>query len=106
MSRPDTSAPLGAPDPAWCIGLMSGTSMDAVDAVLAHFGPRQARMVAYASRPIPDELRAQLAALQASGPDELNRAALAANALADLYAEAVGDLLRAAGMHPGPMSAL
>lgn len=85
---------------------MSGTSMDAVDAVLAHFDARQVRMAAFASRPIPDALRAELAALQASGPDELHRAALAANALADLYAETVGDLLRTTGMPAARIGAI
>ncbi|MFM1990536.1 MAG: hypothetical protein RJA99_3493 [Pseudomonadota bacterium] len=83
------------------IGLMSGTSVDAVDGVLAAFdgdGPGAAcRSVAFASRPMPAALRAELLALQQPGPDELARAALATVALTDLYAEVARDLLERAG---------
>ncbi len=79
------------------IGLMSGTSMDSVDAVLALFDtgatgdiPTSDGMV---SIDIPPALRAELMALQQPGSDELARAALAGNALADLYARAVNQLL-------------
>ena len=85
---------------------MSGTSLDAVDAALADFGRQPVRVAAFASRPIPQALRDQLAALQASGPDELHRAALAANTLADLYAQTVTDLLQAAGLQPGQIGAI
>lgn len=76
---------------------MSGTSLDAVDGVLAEF-PRagRPRALASASLPLGAALRAELLALNVSGPDELHRAAMAANALADLYAAVVEQLLRAA----------
>jgi anhydro-N-acetylmuramic acid kinase len=82
------------------IGLMSGTSVDAVDGVLASFdgsGPdAPARTLAFESRPMPAALRDELLALQSSGPDELARAALATVALSDLYAEVALALQRAA----------
>lgn len=75
---------------------MSGTSLDAVDGVLAEF-PEAARprTLASASLPLDAALRAELLALNTPGPDELHRAALAANALADLYAAVVERLLHA-----------
>lgn len=82
------------------IGLMSGTSVDAVDGVLAAFdGDRAdspARTLAFASLPMPAALRATLLALQQPRHDELARAALATLALTDLYAEVAASLLEAA----------
>ena len=72
-------------------GVMSGTSLDGVDAVVAEFpaaGPF-CRLLGSAHCRFEEGLRAELLALQASGPDELARAARASVALADLYAEAL-----------------
>jgi len=76
---------------------MSGTSLDGVDAVLADFSSRPPSVRASAHRPFPADLRAALFALQVSGPDEIERAAAAANALAVCYASAVEAVLQAAG---------
>jgi len=77
------------------IGLMSGTSLDGVDAVLAQggAGTPALRDLGFVQLPLTTELRADLLALNAPGPGELHRAALAGNALAALYARAVHDLL-------------
>ena len=79
------------------IGLMSGTSMDGVDGVLAAFEGAQVRVLQHAAAPFPDALRTELMALQASGPDELHRAWLAGNGLMRAYAEVVHTLLAAGG---------
>jgi anhydro-N-acetylmuramic acid kinase len=93
-------------DAALCIGLMSGTSLDGVDAVLADFsGSRPVvRGAVYAA--FGPELRAALLALQVSGQDELHRAAVAANALVDCYAAAVTALLRDTGVGAGEVAAI
>jgi anhydro-N-acetylmuramic acid kinase len=72
---------------------MSGTSLDGVDGVLADFSPASPLVVEHASAPFPAELRAELFQLNASGPDELHRAALAGNALVRVYATVVTELL-------------
>jgi anhydro-N-acetylmuramic acid kinase len=74
------------------IGLMSGTSMDGVDGVLAEFEPG-CRLLAHVHQPFPPELREQLMALQQSGPNEIEREALAAQSLTRLYARCVQQLL-------------
>jgi len=48
--------------PDYYIGLISGTSMDGIDAVLAEFSDRPFRMMATASHPYPQGLRAELMA--------------------------------------------
>lgn len=73
---------------------MSGTSLDAVDAVVADFDGKGVAIMAHASRLMPAGLRAELLALHEPGVNELHRAALAANQLADLYTEVVRDLLQ------------
>lgn len=82
------------------IGMMSGTSMDGVDAVLVRFAEdaSRAELLAYKHAPFTAALRDNLADLNLPGPNELHRAALAANALAAAYAALVPPLLDVAGM--------
>ncbi len=90
---------------AYHVGLMSGTSLDGIDAVLARFGP-QPELIANLWRPYPEDLRQGLLALHQPGPDELNRALALANQLADLYAEATQGLIRQAGLSPADVKAI
>eukprot|EP01041_Mallomonas_annulata_P041332 gene41332-65391_t len=64
------------------IGLMSGTSLDGVDGVLARIDA-QARLqvLAHAFVPFSEPFRTELLNLNQSGMDELHRAALAGNAI-------------------------
>ena len=72
---------------------MSGTSLDGVDAVLADFSSSRPLVLGHYSVPMPQLLRSDLLALNSTGDNELHRAALAANGLARLYAQAVHTLL-------------
>ena len=82
------------------IGLMSGTSMDGVDAVLARFGADKPgiELLGHQHAPFESALRQRLDGLNTPGANELHHAALAANALATAYAEAAGNLLQATGL--------
>ncbi|MGM9491827.1 anhydro-N-acetylmuramic acid kinase [Ideonella sp. YS5] len=93
------------------IGLMSGTSLDGVDGVLARFPDDPSRheiaVLAHAHRPFAPALREELLTLnRAGGTDELHRAMLAANALAREQAEVVQALLAAGGLRPGEVRAI
>lgn len=82
-------------------GVMSGTSLDGVDAVVADFAPAGGELCALrgdAHVGFAPSLRAELLALQSTGPDELVRAARAANQLADLYAQAIALACQCAGI--------
>jgi anhydro-N-acetylmuramic acid kinase len=83
------------------IGLMSGTSMDGVDGVLAEWtaeADAALRVHAHVHLDFDAPLAAELLALNHSGPDELHRAALAGNALARRYADVVNGLLAKSGV--------
>ncbi len=80
------------------IGLMSGTSLDGADGVLVDFSGSVPQVLQSASTPFPPAFQAQLLALNTPGPDELHRAALAANQLVLRYAQVVKALLEQAGL--------
>ena len=89
-------------------GVMSGTSLDGVDAVIADFAPSAdflCKLVGAAHLPFARALRDELFALQRTGGDELARAARAANDLADTYAEAIAAALGNARLSPADVVA-
>ena len=77
---------------------MSGTSLDGVDAVLADCSTTPPCAIAHAHRAFGADLRAALVGLCTCGPDEIERAGVAAVQLAQMYAACVADLLQKAGV--------
>jgi anhydro-N-acetylmuramic acid kinase len=95
------------PNESLFIGLMSGTSLDGVDGVLASFVHNEPiRTLATAYLPFPSELRDEFMALQSPGENEIHREALAANGLARHYAACVTQLLSQAGIGPEAVTAI
>jgi len=74
---------------------MSGTSMDGADAVVADFSGATPVVLAFESAAYAPELRGELFALNAPASNEVERAAIAANQLAEVYANAVNKVLKA-----------
>ncbi len=86
------------------IGVMTGTSLDAIDVAiirmadevtLGHITP-SIRLIGLYSRPLDGPLAEAMLELQISGADELHRAALVANALADAIGRTI---LEAISLH-------
>lgn len=88
------------------VGLMSGTSLDGVDAALVEFSDSSFQTVATWWLPYPDDIRRDVLALHTTGQDELARAAVLANRLAHCYARAVLDLLAEASVDPATVEAI
>lgn len=77
------------------IGIMSGTSSDGADAVLADLTtPNQPKVLAHSFIAMPAQLRQQILDLNKKGNNELERSALAARELSFIYAQAVSKLLK------------
>jgi anhydro-N-acetylmuramic acid kinase len=76
------------------VGLMSGTSLDGVDGVLVDLTNAAApRVLAHHHCGFNSALKSELLGLNQPSPNELHRSALAANALAESYAEVIRLLL-------------
>ena len=86
------------------IGLMTGTSMDAIDAALVDLSEAAPRLVATHGSPLPDHLRQQLLAVHAgTGLTEL----LDLDArLGETLADAASELLRQAGVAASQVRAI
>ncbi len=82
------------PNPEYYIGLMSGTSLDAIDVALLDFNDNQIKLLATHSHPLPDALKQKILLLNQPGQlDEVHQMAIADRHLADIFAAAVNALL-------------
>jgi anhydro-N-acetylmuramic acid kinase len=82
--------------PELYVGLMSGTSLDGIDAVLVDLGPSKPTLLAKHYLPFDDALRNELLTLHLPASNELHHAQVVGNKLARLYAAAVASLLNQA----------
>lgn len=88
------------------IGIMSGTSLDGVDAVLVDFSAAAYSLVSTCYVSYEASFQQDLLNLSQSGDNELHRAALLSNQLSRLYAQAVAQLLARNEMDSGEVVAI
>ncbi|MBR9885981.1 MAG: anhydro-N-acetylmuramic acid kinase, partial [Oceanospirillales bacterium] len=87
------------------IGLMSGTSVDAIDAVLARFAPRF-ELLSQHSVPIEPTLKQRILELADATDYSIDRYGALDTELGDLFATAVNELVTLSGINPTQISAI
>lgn len=94
------------PAPDYYIGLMSGTSADAIDAALVDFSESFPRVIATHSLPLAPLLRSQVHQFAKKADDELNKLAQLDHQLGELFAEVVNELLIKASIDASAITAI
>ncbi len=93
--------------PRLCIGLLSGTSMDAVDAVLADCEPAIPLLLASYQHPLDANLRSRLQTLIEAGSNaDIEQLAGVHQALGTVFADAAVELLRLGDTPPESVEAI
>jgi len=88
------------------IGIMSGTSLDGIDAALVDLSQDSPRLVSSHYQPYAEPLIEALLALHQASHNELHQSQLIANRLAHEYADATQVLLKKAGIAAGSVQAI
>lgn len=88
------------------IGLMSGTSMDSVDAAIVRFDDGAVELVATHEHELPTQLRDTLMELCDPGDNEIEKLGVADREVGSLFAEAVLQLLQNCGIEADKVRAI
>jgi len=93
--------------PEYYIGLMSGTSVDAVDSVLIDFDNNKGSLVQHRNHPIPEPLKEKIHTVCSQGKQAtLHDCATLDIELGGLFADAVKQLLEQSGLMPSDIQAV
>lgn len=87
------------------IGLMSGTSADAIDAVIVEISA-SIKLIGHHSQTLPPHLRKAIHQLTAAGANEIEQASRLDQQLGDLFAQSVTALLDLVGISPHEVKAI
>lgn len=88
------------------VGLMSGTSVDAIDSALVRCNEGEIELLSTHQHDIPALTREKIAEISHSGADEIERMGVLDRELARLFAAAALELLAAAGKRPEQIRAI
>ncbi|OUS09922.1 anhydro-N-acetylmuramic acid kinase [Gammaproteobacteria bacterium 53_120_T64] len=88
------------------IGLMSGTSMDGIDAAIIEFAPCHTTIVATYCHPIPTYLQRAIQLLFSPGDDGIDALGSADQQLGICFAQATSALLKQAGLKSSDITAI
>ncbi len=91
---------------SYYIGLMSGTSLDAIDAAIVRFSGKRCELQQHLALTISEDIRQQALSLLTPGENELARLCRLDVQLGRLFAEAVQALLRQADLDASAISAI
>lgn len=92
--------------PTLYIGLMSGTSLDAVDAVAVYFEKDNVNLIGGHSQPIPETLKNSILALSNGIDDNLQLLAATDRKLGKLYASTTLELIKKYGLNASQVAAI
>jgi anhydro-N-acetylmuramic acid kinase len=100
-----------APEEYLAVGLLSGTSVDGIDASLARYrlgsdGAVSAELLASLVSPLPEKVRSEIFRLFEDGPGALEALALLDMELGELFAEAALAVMKAGGVRPVELRAI
>ncbi|MDX1813073.1 MAG: anhydro-N-acetylmuramic acid kinase [Gammaproteobacteria bacterium] len=92
--------------PDYSLGLMSGTSVDAIDAVIAQIDEQNIKVVAAHTHSIPLTLKQAIFELCQPGDNEIDRMGELDFRLGNLFAEAANRLIEKSGLQPNSIKAI
>ncbi|MGN6485636.1 MAG: anhydro-N-acetylmuramic acid kinase [Thermomicrobiales bacterium] len=96
--------------PSLCVGLMAGTSLDGIDAALVridgHARDAQLDLLAFATTPYPEAVRAELLALYDDQTDALARLSSLNVAIGELFADATLAICAEGGVDPAALEVI
>ena len=94
------------PVPERFIGLISGTSADAIDAVLVDFSEGRPRVLATHSHPLSPAVRATIHSLAQPGSNEIDRMGELDQLLGEAFAAAALEVISNSGLSPADITAI